>query len=299
MTMPNFLILGAAKTGTTSLYRYLKQHPDIYMSPSKEPRFFVFEGETLDYQGPGDREETAQTDLSSYAALFNGVDGEKAIGEASTMYLWSPKAPQRIHHHIPDAKLIAILRDPVDRAYSNFLHMVQARREPLSDFAEAIEREEERIRSHWWPFWYYKQQGFYYEQLKRYLSLFAQAQMAIYLYEDLQNSPLEMMGDIFSFLEVDDRFTPDISERVRKARPIPKNKILHSLLTQPNPLKSALKSVFPSKLRQQVASSVKEKNLVKLKPSEEVRQQLIEEYREDILNLQDLIGRDLSKWLSC
>jgi len=297
MTMPNFVILGAAKTGTTSIYRYIRQHPEIYMSPSKEPRFFAFENETFDFKGPGDDLEMAKTSLEEYQQLFANVVHEKAIGEATTMYLWSPKAAQSIKNHLPDAKLIAIARDPVERAYSNYLHLVQAGREPLANFSDAIQQEPRRIKEHWWPFWYYKDQGFYYIQLKRYFDLFDRSQIKVYLYEDLKTNPLALLQNIFQFLEVNDRFIPNLAEKVRKSPPIAKNKTLHSLVSQPNPFKSLLKPLLPESLRQQVINKINQNNLVKQKVPVELRQQLISEYREDILKLQELIDRDLTKWL--
>jgi hypothetical protein len=122
MTMPNFLIIGAAKSGTTSLHHYLKQHPQVYMSQIKEPSFFAFEGTKPAIPGPWKRWAAHNfiTDIQAYRSLFQGVSDEVAIGEASTIYLVHPTAPQRIRHYVPDAKLIAILRDPAERAYSNY-----------------------------------------------------------------------------------------------------------------------------------------------------------------------------------
>jgi hypothetical protein len=297
MVMPNFLILGAAKTGTTSIYRYMKQHPDIYMSPAKEPRFFIFEDEILQFNGIGDEIETAKTTLQEYQELFAKVKGEKAIGEATTMYLWSEKAPQRIKHYIPNVRLIAILRDPVERAYSNYLHLKQAKREPFNSFSEALKQEPQRIKDNWWPFWYYQDQGFYYQQLQRYFDLFAKEQIKIFLYEDLTTNPLKLLQDIFNFLELDEGFKPDFSTQIRKSRPTPKNKVLHSLVSQPNSFKSLLKPLLPKKIREQIVNNINQKNLMKSQVSGETRQQLITEYQEDILQLQDLIQRDLSSWL--
>ena len=125
MIMPNFLLIGAAKAGTSSLYGYLKQHPQIYMSPIKEPRFFALEGETLNFNGPTRGiNQTSINTLEAYSQLFQKVTTEKAIGEASTIYLSSPKAPERIKHYLPDVKLIAILRDPSERAFSSYMHLV-------------------------------------------------------------------------------------------------------------------------------------------------------------------------------
>ncbi|HEY1419866.1 MAG TPA: sulfotransferase, partial [Candidatus Dormibacteraeota bacterium] len=131
MTLPNFLIIGAAKSGTDSLYGMLGQHPQIYISPSKEPMFFVAEGlPEVPYRGPSDREVLLRWDswvntLEHYESLFGGATVEKAIGEASTWYLYDEGAPHRIKHHVPDAKLIAVLRNPVERAYSAFTMMLR------------------------------------------------------------------------------------------------------------------------------------------------------------------------------
>ena len=170
MSMPNFLIIGAAKSGTSSLYAYSKQHPEIYMSSLKEPRFFAFEGEKVDFCGPGSdvfNQETI-TNLEAYRALFNRVSDEKAIGEASPAYLCVPKAAECIYHYIPDVKLIVILRQPAERAYSSFLHTVRAGVEVNTDFTHALQEEEKRILNNWGFIWRHKTLGFYYPQLKPY-----------------------------------------------------------------------------------------------------------------------------------
>ena len=298
MTMPNFLVIGAAKAGTTSLYSYLKDHPQIYMSPHKEPRFFALEGEPIDFQGPGDLTRFRfVTDIESYHALFEGVSNEVAVGEASPWYLYVPKAPERIRHHIPNARLIAILREPVERAYSNFLHAVREGLEPLTDFTQAMKAEENRIRNNWSYRWHYKQKGFYYVQLKRYYELFDRDQIRLYLYDDFMTNPINLLQDIFRFLGVDDTFVPDTSQK-HNVSLIPRNKALDKLFRQPNSMKSVLKPFLPSRLRQQVKTNLINLNLQK-KPQllPEVRKQLLDEYREDILRLQELIQRDLSRWL--
>jgi hypothetical protein len=208
VTMPNFFIIGAQKAGTTSLYYYLKQHPQVYMSPRKEPHFF--KGMHSEYRKRG-RSLPPVTDLGDYQALFEGVTDEKAIGEASASYLYSPKAPALIKRSIPDAKLIAVLRNPADRAYSNYLYCVKMGREPLASFAEALQAEEKRIRENWGPLWHYRQKGFYYSQVKRYFDVFGQDQVKVYLYDDLRGKPSSMLGDIFRFLDVDETFVPDLS----------------------------------------------------------------------------------------
>jgi Sulfotransferase family len=305
MTMPNFLLIGAQKSGTTSLYAYLKQHPQIFMSPLKEPRFFAFEGEKPNFRGPGDEKlyESIVGDIEAYRTLFEGVSKEKAIGEASVVYLYISSAPERIRHYIPGVKVIAILRNPVERAYSAFLHLTRDRKEPLRDFARALQAEEERISNNWGPIWHYRQVGFYYVQLKRYFDTFEREQIRVYLYEDLNDDPMQVMKDIYGFLGVEDAFVPEVSRRYNVSG-IPTNEgwhALYSFLLGQNLAKSIIRPLLPRGLRQRVSttllSTLQDRTLVKPPLPTEVQQQLTELYREDILKLQELIGRDLSQWL--
>jgi hypothetical protein len=293
MTLPDFLIIGAQKAGTTALYHYLKQHPQIYMSPVKEPHFFTYEGEKLDSQGPDRWLTRPITKIAAYRALFQGVLNGMVVGEASPSYLYSSKAPERIWQYIPNVKLIAVLRHPVDRAYSNFLHCTQYVPEPLTDFAQALREEEARIRNNWSFLWHYQQKGFYYVQLKRYFNLFERDQIKVYLYEDLKTNPVGVLQDIFWFLGVDQTFAPDVTTK-HNVSGIPKNKVLHTLLMGLKPVITASKPLLPARVRQYA------KNQILDKPpslSPEVRQQMLQVYREDILQLQGLIQRDLSSWL--
>ena len=290
--MPNFLIIGAMKSGTTALYYYLEQHPQIYMSPVKEPNFLCIGGQKSS-------DSQAVTNLEAYQRLFKGVSDEKAVGEASHCCLYEPEAVARIQQYVPDAKLIAILRNPVDRAYSHFLHMVRSGIEPLSDFAQAIRKEETgavQARS----FQDYLGRGRYYEQLKRYFDAFDRKQVKVYLYEDLNDAPLDTLRDTFRFLGVDDSFVPDVSLR-RNVSGHPRYKALDEFLRRPGSTKEVLKVYLPAGLRWRLSEAfdaLKTRNLVEppaVRP--EVRQHLVRVYREDIYKLQKMIGRDLSHWL--
>ena len=299
MVMPNFLIVGAPKAGTTALYQYIKGHPQIFMSPQKEPRFFAIEGEEIDFRGPEDMTKCRYvTDLETYQKLFKNVSNEVAIGEGSTWYLYFPKAAERIKHYLPDVKLIAMLRDPVARAYSNFSGLRREGVEPLEDFTQAMAAEKERIENNWSPAWHYQQKGFYYPQIKRYFELFGKNQIKIYLYEDFKANSKNVVQDIFRFLGVNDTFVPDTSQK-HNVSGTPRSKALHRFLKQSNPLRGFMHSLVPAQFRQRVKTSLINLNLQnKSQPlSPEVRKEFIEVYREDILKLQELIDRDLSQWL--
>jgi hypothetical protein len=298
MTMPNFLIIGTAKAGTTSLHSYLNQHPEIYMSPNKEPRFFAFEGEDLDPENPTHKKTI--TNLQAYQALFEGVTGEKAIGETSPAYLVEHKAPARIKHYIPEAKIIAILRNPAERAYSHFLHLIKHNYESCHDFELALQNEDELRIGQWRPRNDYILFGFYYKNLKRYFDIFERNKIKIFLFEDLQSDPTGLLQKIFRFLEVDDTFTPDITFH-HSVSGIPKNRALHRLIYGFNPFRAFLKPFIRPfisiDVQQRIEYWLKIKNLQKPQLSQELRIYLIDIYRKDILRLQELIGTDLSEWI--
>jgi hypothetical protein len=298
MKMPNFLIIGASKSGTTSLYSYLRQHPEVYMSPIKEPRFFAFENDKLAFNGPHDKRLKSEiiTNIEDYRALFKAVNYEKAIGEVSPVYLYSTKAPHRIKHYIPGAKLIAVLRNPTERAYSSFLAEVRDGREPLDDFSKAIEDEDRRIRNKWSYVWHYTKRGFYHAQLKRYFNMFDRDQIKVYLYEEWKADNSSILRNIFRFLHVDETFKPDISINYN-ASLIPRVKFIYKIIENASRPTSVLKKILPSRLCHKTIDTIMRKNLVKPELSSDIRKNLIHVYREDILKLQDLIERDLSAWL--
>jgi len=298
MTLPNFLIIGAAKAGTTALAYYLKQHPDIFMSDQKELKFFAFEGGIPVFRGPGDEQfSNAVTSLCDYEACFAEVRAEKAIGEASPLYLYSPAAAERIRHYVPGARLIAVLRDPARRAYSQFLHMMRDGFEPLGDFRAALLEEQKRIEAGWGPLFHYRKRGFYYEQLTPYYERFPGQQIRVYLYADFVRDAMGLVRDAFRFLGVDETFIPDKTVRPNISG-IPRSRMLQSALRGRYAwLNAVVRAVLPKRLRVGVHNVLRRKNLTRPPLDPEVRRDLIREYRDDILRLQDLLDRDLSAWL--
>jgi hypothetical protein len=299
MTMPNFFIIGAMKSGTTSVYEWLKQHPQIYMSPRKEPNFFASEGEEFVLRPGGQKDKyPVIKDIEDYRALFQDVSNESAIGEATVGYLFNPRTPQHLRQYVPDARFIAILRDPVDRSFSHYRMMIRLGDEPVSDFVEAFHMEEHRIRNNWDPFsWSYKSLGFYYVQLKRYFDLFDRSQIRVYLYEDLKSDPVSFIQDMFRFLQVDDKFTPDLGLN-HNVGYVPKNEVARILLTKPNPIRFAYGSLIkPFIPKEKLEPVVRLLMMRRVELSLETRKKLIEVFRDDIFKLQELIQRDLSHWL--
>jgi hypothetical protein len=273
------------------------------MSPRKHVRFFAFEEERPNFRGPALKAESkpyAVTGIENYHALFAGAAGEKAIGEASHSYMYQPIAAGRIKEYDPRMKLVAILRNPAERAFSHYAQMIRDRRETINDFVRALEAEEKRVHENWWPDFHYVRIGLYHEQLERYYNLFEHHQIKVYLYDDLKSDPQSMTRDLFGFLGVDDGFDLETSLRYN-ASGIPRSKAIHAALQGMRKIKPLVERALPqgqTRRLMRLGSALHNRNLTKPKLSPEIRKQVTDRYfREDILKLQDLIKRDLSVWL--
>lgn len=307
MTLPNFFIFGATKSGTSSLYFYLKQHPDIFMSGVKEPHFFGFEPDQEVWEvrnGENQKNGYVVTDFSEYQKLFEAGAVAKARGEASVMYIYLEGTAERIYAQIPDAKLVAVLRNPVERAYSAYLHRIREGDEPYESFMDALEAEPKRIAEGWAPLYHYQNMGFYGEQLKRFYAQFPKEQLKVFLYEDLETEPERVIRDIYAFIGIDPAFKPNTKTR-HNISGVPQSKLIHQahrFLKKPHPLKEFGKALLPGPLRgrvkRQLLSRLETQNLRKPPLGPEAKARLINAYREDIGVLQELLGRDLSHWLA-
>ena len=294
---PTFLVIGAARAGTTALYTYLRQHPGVFMSPRKETNFFAFEGERLDYAGPGaDYVNNSVHDAAAYQQLFADAPPGAARGEASPLYLWSREAPARIHRHVPDVRLIAILRDPVEQVYSHFLYAKRQTLEPLDDFEQAMAAEEERARLRWMPMFQYSSFPRYAEQLRRYYALFPAERIRVFTYEEFSDELPRVMADIFRFIGVDPGFVPDLGYRPN-AGGVPKSGLLQRLVMQPNALNRVVGRLLPEELKRRIRDAISDKNLDRPDIPPRARAALLERLHGDIEDLQRLLGRDLSRWL--
>lgn len=297
MTLPNFLIIGAPKAGTTTLNFVLEQHPQVFMCPVKEAGFFWAYGTDVHLQGQGYEKllNRLVTDPDAYRELFKGSSGKKAVGESSVRYLASPQSPELIHRFIPDARLIVSLRQPADRAFSAFTHNLRDGLETCTNFADAIAEDRSGVRNDW-LFCRYLNRGYYFRSLSRYLEYFDRSQIHISLLEDLKEDPQGLMRDLYRFLDVDESFVPDLSHR-HNASGIIRNPLLRAVWTRSSRLRVALRPYLPPRLRHAAFEWVIQ-DLEKLSYPAEQRAELTEIYREDILHLQDLIDRDLTHWLN-
>ena len=304
--IPDFLVIGAGKSGTTSLNNYLEQHPQVFMSPVKEPNFFayeVFDSEAIAHDDDQlNHYKESVTDLEHYLSLFNGAQQSQVIGETSNTYLYHQQSIGRIKYYNANMKLIAILRNPADRLYSRYLHLAKYGLEPTANFSDSLD-----INSIWWKRPDLIQEGMYYSHLSEYFSAFSKEQIRIYLYEDFKNNPTAITQDIFTFLDVDTNFTPEMSVAFNRSG-IVANRAYNNLFGYNSFLQKSIKALLPDSIYadlkknyrlQKVVNKIKEANLKRPAIEAEVREKLINEvYREEILSLQYLIDKDLNLWLN-
>jgi hypothetical protein len=295
-TLPNFLILGAQKAGTTALFYALSKHPEIFASKNKEPSFFTDSSEALAAAaGPGDEDTRMMDSLEDYEALFAETGDAVARGEASTSYLYDFGAPERIRRLLPGAKLIAILRNPVERAYSNFLYLVREGREPLHDFRAALAEEGKRREEGWATTWRYLDKGLYAAQIERYFAQFDRDQLRCYLYEEYDEDPQATVTDVYRFLGVDDSFSQDLSVRLNVSG-LPKSKRLQSVSRRSRRLKWMVDPILPDRLRNGMLKA-QNTNLSRPPLPPDLRAELTEACRSDIERVGELTGLDVSRWL--
>ena len=296
---PDFLIVGAAKAGTTALYHQLGTHPDIFMSPQKEMNFFALENQVIDFKGPGDIEITHKDSIlrkDEYLDLFRAGDSFKAIGEASPLYLSSESACYRIKYYIPKIKLIGILRNPIDRAFSAFCHLRRDEREPESNFLLAVEKEPYRITSGWCEMWHYIKNGLYADQIERFQSNFKKDQILFLVYENFLSEPKATLKTICDFLQIDSTFPFEIGTKYNRSG-TPRFKNVHQMLNQPQYINKFLKRLFPKKVLKELRESIINLNLKEKESlTEDQIHHLYPFFEKDIHRIEKLINMDLSHW---
>lgn len=302
--IPNFLIVGAAKSGSTSLYQYLSQHQEVFMPVNKEPNYFVAEYQqkmTKDCPSYNIDMQRMVFDENAYYNLFKDAkSNHKAIGEASVTYLFKPEfAVPKIKKELGDPKIIIILRNPIKRAFSHYSYACELGLENLS-FGQAIDAENFRLENNWSSTFAYLNQGLFYSQVKAYKNAFTNVHILI-LDDFIKDKQFELQK-IYNFLGIDSKFKNSFEEKFNVSG-IAKNKLLHKFLVHDDLVKNKIKpiaSLFVSDVKlRKFARKLRTMNQGdKLLISEYDNQKLKEIYKDDINALSKLLNLDITKWLS-
>ena len=296
--LPTFLIIGALKSGTTSLFEYITQHPEVYGSPVKEPRYFL--SQHLAPSQLARLEPLAPppvTNRDDYERLFTPGNHYPVRGEASASYLYDRGAAARVRELLPDVKLIAILRDPVERAWSSYLHVRRDGGEPHADIRDALAAEPDRIRAGWPAIYHYVRAGRYAQHLTNYLGHFPRKQLLVLFYEDLRDRPATLLRDVFRHLEVDEDVQPDTTAVYNRGGN-PRSSAVHRLLNSPPPrLRQVARRLMPDRTRRAVYLTAHQANLQRsADPPPDMVRRVREELLEDVAALEEMTGRDLTTW---
>ena len=303
MALPDVLVVGAPKAGSTAVHAALASHPGLYMSTPKEPKYFLCGDEPPPPQhGPGDAHSRKEWiwRRDEYEALFDDAPEGTLRGESTPFYLWDTAAHVRIAAAVPDVRLIAVVRDPVDRAYSNWTHLWSDGYEPIGDFVAATELEEERAAAGWAPFWRYVGLGRYGEQLEHLYGHIPSDQVHVMRYRELVDDAAGALGRIAVFLDIDPAaFGPVRGENVSSW--VPENPVNQALRAAVRA--GAWAGQFPPP---EVWRTVERPLRAALRRGNEHRPELTTEQRtavqrhfvEDVNRLSDLTGRDFRDWLA-
>ena len=284
--LPNFIIAGTPKAGTTSLYHYLSKHPDIFLPFRKEILYF---------------DSSYHKGLPWYERHFRGYNGQKAVGDITPSYLHNPCVPKRIAQTLPGVKLVCILRDPVERAYSHYWDLVGWG--GLNDsFSYALRNPRMYKRGHGYIEFDILEMGFYYKHICRYLEYFSKDQIGIFLFDDLLENPLKLVNQVLLFLQVASLDHNGIDIEKHNVRRINRSQVVGNALVNEwlrEFVNLAVPTAMVPYLRRfyEVLLRVNTKPIQTPPMKESDRKYLINVYRNDVTKLQELISRDLSQWL--
>jgi hypothetical protein len=301
MALPDFFIAGAPKAGTTAVHAALARHPALYMSAVKEPKFFLTDGPPPASGGPGDvqtyREHVWRRE--DYEALFDPAPASVLRGESTPFYLYSQAALRRIRALIPGARLIVILRDPVERAHSNWTHLWSAGLDPVGDVVAACAEEDRRIAAGWANFWHYAALGRYGEQLQHLYTVFPREQVMVLRYRALVQDPAGVLDRICAFLRVPAGVLTEVPRENVTAHPHLTAR--HRALSRALRISATASAVLPGRAEAAVTSLL-ERQLQQDAPPRrpltwEERRALIPRFEADIRLLEDITGEDFGDWL--
>ncbi|MDT4923936.1 MAG: hypothetical protein QOG01_1649 [Pseudonocardiales bacterium] len=303
--LPDFLIVGSPKAGSTALHDALAAHPQLYASPVKEPKFFLTGGAPPDpggQRGPGDAHSAREWiwQRAGYETLFRDAPPGTLRFESTPFYLWQRDSHARIARTLPDVKLIAVIRDPIDRAFSNWTHLWADGLEPEPDFLAACRAEARRVASGWAPFWRYLGLGRYGEQFQNLFRHVAPGRVRAVRYRQLIDAPQETLDDLCTFLGADTGVLPGLpdSNLGRWAADGAVNRVLRRAIRAGAAAGAHAPPQVWRRAQRPLLSALQRGGgpRPRLDPADRAR--LVQAFTEDNALLSRLLGADYSDWLS-
>ncbi len=311
---PNFIGLGVAKAGTTSLYHYLQQHPEVYLSPIKETNYFISDF-IQSHQLRKDLLRSTKVDMQAYLAaptlapfhsastvltqehylaLFREVNEQKAIGEVCTSYFLVPSSLDKIKAEFPDVKLFAILRNPIERAFSGYVMNLREGKTDQENQLLAFKNDYERPDKGWGINFNYIDGGLYAPTLQKLYELFPAKNIKIFLYDDYKKNSSEVIRSLYTFLNVDPDFKADTSQNYNVGG-LPRFKKLNQWMVKTG-LREMIRRLFPQSVKNQLLK-IMYSSKHQLSLQDDARKYLKEVFKDDIKATGQILNRDLSPWI--
>ena len=302
--MPDFLVIGAPKAGSTAVHAALEQHPQLFLSTPKEPKYFLTDGrapQRRHHRGPGDAHSSREWiwRRDRYEELFDARPPDTLAGESTPFYLWDRAAHARIAAANPDVKLVAVIRDPVDRAYSNWTHLRSDGLEPEADFRTACELEDRRVRDGWAPFWRYLALGRYGEQLAHLFDHVDRSQVYVVRYRELVDEPVRILDGICAFLGVETGVVDSVPGSNVSAWAGPG--LVNGGLRRVVRGGAAIGGYLPPRVwrtaERPLRAALRHGDAHRPALDPQVRSELVARFVDDVALLEQLLGRSFQDWL--
>ncbi len=295
--LPTFVVIGATKCGTTSLYQYLRQHPGIFLPQKKELHYFTYEKLADRVAGPGDEDVVrfACPTRADYERAFASATTETALGDMSPSYFEHAEVSDRIRSELEDPEIVLLLRNPIERTYSQYMHLVRDARERLP-FPDALDAEPDRVRAGWGNLWHYTRGSFYSDRTQKYLDTFGPARMKVVLFEDFVRGPSRVLSELCAFLGVDPAWRFESGEVYNRSGR-PHSRLVAAFVNRPGPIVKRVVRSLPEPLVRGAKQAIARLNVgEKGRIDAHSRARLRDLFSEDVARLEGILGRDLSIW---
>jgi hypothetical protein len=295
--LPNFVVVGAPKCGTTSLYHYLRQHPDVFVPERKELHYFSYPYMRQFIAGPGDEYQltTLCKTEGEYAGYYAGAGTRAAIGDVSPSYFYYADLPgsdlcERMRGLLGDVRIILMIRDPVQKAFSQFMHLVRDARETL-DFERALAAEAERTRKGYSAIWRYAGSSLFTNRTQTFMDAFGSVRVKPVFFDEFSARPRETMSEIFAFLGVDPDAAIDVESTYNRSG-LPRSRLVAGLFANSNPVTALARRMLPLSVTTRIRDVLQRLNTGAKPTLDAASRRFLEGYFEDDLQaLAKLLGR--------
>jgi hypothetical protein len=299
MPRPNFVVAGAARSGTTALIEGLRLHPDVFVTRPKEPHYFALHDQEIDFRGPGDEDwvnKVAVNDRDRYLSLYDSDRDYRARGEGSvsTLYYADRAVPEIVRMN-PDMRVVVLLREPVERAFSSYTYLRLRGMEPESDFRVALADERRRRAANWHHLWHYTAMSHYADDLQTLVDGLGREQVGVWFYDDLQADYQRVLAEVAAFLDLPPFPQPPTLPKVNASGTARLDAAQRAIrwATRNQAVRATVKRVVPFRSRERIRSSLIRTDVIPPETAAELEPLFV----DDLRRVTTLVDRSSPPWL--